>query len=597
MTSSSPAPKLPIWVFFATDVVLLGAAAYIATHSTRPLSETATLGIVACIIAGAIIGLVPLVIYYERQKNDTLDDRQRALEALARTVANSAEQISIAAGGLHEIAELAQKNLRHAEQLPHKLQEKIAEFQAQLANANEADREELEKELEELRSSESERLQATSEKIAKTTAEFAKLEAATQQHLTAANEAVSKLALGTAGAIGKAQAAAEQALSQARQEAARTIGDATGQAVKSIETAKAAAIADLAAQIDAGAGRLKAVIDELGATVQRLQTAAVKPVPVEAPPAAAVEATSPVVAPPPAEIAPSPSEPSLPHEPTTAPPKRPRKQRREEAAVHEPVSAPTAPPPVEPSPAAAEPESVVAPESVTPDLVVASEPVAPAASEAPIAPAEPTPVAEDIPATEPTPTAETVPTAEPTPVPAESMAEIAPVAPTTAQPFTEEAAPAPAAPQAVEPPAETPPDEPIEAPKPARKPRPPKKVEDDQPRLGLDLDEPKPNGDGESAGPGTIERVLTSDGATRLLVTAYIGIGNRLFIRGAGPGLSWDKGTPLQFVSIGKWRWETNDASGPVQLKLLKNDDQECSGLGTLTIDPGHQHEVTATFS
>jgi hypothetical protein len=94
-----------------------------------------------------------------------------------------------------------------------------------------------------------------------------------------------------------------------------------------------------------------------------------------------------------------------------------------------------------------------------------------------------------------------------------------------------------------------------------------------------------------------MERVLSSDGATRLIVTAYIGIGNRLFIRGTGPGLSWEKGIPLQFVSIGKWRWETNDATSPVEFKLFKNDEQECASLGTLAIDPGYQHEVTASFN
>ena len=89
---------------------------------------------------------------------------------------------------------------------------------------------------------------------------------------------------------------------------------------------------------------------------------------------------------------------------------------------------------------------------------------------------------------------------------------------------------------------------------------------------------------------------MTSDGATRLVVTAYIGIGNRLFIRGEGPGLSWEKGVPLQFVSIGKWRWETNDAFAPVRFKLYKNDDLECTALGAQSLDPGHQQEVTAAF-
>ncbi len=93
-----------------------------------------------------------------------------------------------------------------------------------------------------------------------------------------------------------------------------------------------------------------------------------------------------------------------------------------------------------------------------------------------------------------------------------------------------------------------------------------------------------------------MENVISSDGATRLLVTAYIGIGNRLFIRGEGPGLSWDKGVPLQFVSIGKWRWETADATAPVKFKLYKNDEFECTALGSQSLNPEHQQEVTATF-
>ncbi|HEY1848688.1 MAG TPA: hypothetical protein VGG37_05755 [Opitutaceae bacterium] len=92
------------------------------------------------------------------------------------------------------------------------------------------------------------------------------------------------------------------------------------------------------------------------------------------------------------------------------------------------------------------------------------------------------------------------------------------------------------------------------------------------------------------------EPAVSADGATRIVVTAYIGIGNRLFIRGEGPGLSWEKGVPLSFVSIGKWRWETNEASAAVRFKLFKNDEAECSALGERSIDPGAQQELTASF-
>jgi len=114
--------------------------------------------------------------------------------------------------------------------------------------------------------------------------------------------------------------------------------------------------------------------------------------------------------------------------------------------------------------------------------------------------------------------------------------------------------------------------------------------EDDTPEEAaatLSLDEPAtPKAD----------RSISPDGVTRLLVSAYIGIGNRLFVRGIGAGLSEDKGVPLQFVSIGKWQWETSDADAPLKVKLYKNDEIECTDLGEITIDPSSQSEVSATF-
>ena len=107
-------------------------------------------------------------------------------------------------------------------------------------------------------------------------------------------------------------------------------------------------------------------------------------------------------------------------------------------------------------------------------------------------------------------------------------------------------------------------------------------------------DERDPSAD-NSSDDEMISSSSSSDGATRLLTTAYIGIGNKLFIRGDGPGLSWDKGVPMQFVSIGKWGWATQDAAGPVRVKLLKND--ETSALtGDLTLEPGRHTEITALF-
>ncbi len=96
--------------------------------------------------------------------------------------------------------------------------------------------------------------------------------------------------------------------------------------------------------------------------------------------------------------------------------------------------------------------------------------------------------------------------------------------------------------------------------------------------------------------PATPEPALTHDGCTRLIVTAYLGLGNKLYVRGDGPGLRADKGVPLQFVSIGKWRWESAELLFPAKVKLFKNDREECVALGELTLEPGHHHEVAARF-
>ncbi|HSI09919.1 MAG: hypothetical protein ACAH89_08075 [Rariglobus sp.] len=210
-----------------------------------------------------------------------------------------------------------------------------------------------------------------------------------------------------------------------------------------------------------------------------------------------------------------------------------------------------------PAPAAA-PITPAPPEPAPVPLTV--EPIAPHIA---TAPAEPIALATPAPAPEPEPAPETPAAAAPDPVVVEE-----PAAPA----FT---ASEPAA-------AEVPVDEP-EAPKPPRTRKP--KPEDDIPDLGLTPDAPDAS-----------ESSITSDGFTRLIATAYIGIGNKLYIRGEGPGLSWDKGVPLQFVSIGKWRWESADATAPLKAKLYKNDQIECQGLGTLTLEPGRQHEVNAGF-
>jgi hypothetical protein len=378
-------PKLPKLPFLVGDAALLGAAWFIAAGAPHPWTTGAIVGVAGCVAAGAILGAVPFLTDYARRQDEALDDRQRGLEALARTVATSAEQISIAAQGLQEITELAHKNLKHAEQLPHKLQEKIAGLQARVAGERDLEKEELEKELAALRASETDRIEAAVDRLAQAAVEWTKAEAAAHRRL--------------------------------------------------------AAIA-----------------------LEREAATAPPPSP-DAPPADAAARKGELAAAPAPEIEGAADRPS--GEGETALPAPVAKAARKPRAPRKPKAEDALPPP----------------------------------------PA-------DVPAAQP------------------ELAVFAPPAPSEfSQVEPDEAAPA-----------------------------------------------------------------VSADGATRLLVTAYIGIGNRLFIRGDGPGLAWDKGVPLQFVSIGKWRWEAPDAAAPVRYKLFKNDEVECVALGEQSLEAGRQQEVTAGF-
>jgi hypothetical protein len=478
-------PRLPKWPFLLADAVLLILAGAVAHFSRNPYAGAPLIAIVTCVALAALLCTIPFLADYARKQDEALDERHRALDALARTVNTSAEQISIAANGLNEIAEQTQKALRHAEHLPQKLHEKVAEFSAQLANANDEEKEELEKELNELRAADSERLESIADKITKSVAEWSKLEAATQKHFAAAAASLDE---------------------------------------------KLAALDAKSAALDTKLAALDAKIIALDAATKAFASA-----------------------PPPPPPAPAAEEPAVPAEPaakteTAHPPKRPRKPR----------------------PA---PEETPATPSATP-----GEPVAPADE------------------SNPKSKIENQKSEEPPPVTAEKIPEVAPVAPHTAEPFKTQDKPENGGPT-TEDRKETPASDlgpPSSEPKPPRK-RAPKKpapapAPEGEPSLGIEEPPPPPPAAEIS------ERAVSSDGATRLLVTAYIGIGNRLFIRGEGPGLSWDKGVPLQFVSIGKWRWETATADAPVKFKLYKNDETECTALGAQTLDPGHQAEVTAAF-
>ncbi len=408
-----PAPRVSKTVFLLIDAGLLVTAFIIAYLVKDPFAPLPFVLTVLCVALAGIIGLIPFLLDYAADSAEYVQaERAKVADHVQRLNAAS-ESLARAAAQIKAVEEAVHKTAHAAENLPYRMQEKLAEFNQQLATTEDEEKERLTEELATLRQGESERLATIADKIHKATGELAALEAATRKSLAAAQDS----------------------------------------AVSKFES------------------RLTAALSALDAKLATLT------IPVAAAPAPA--APAPVVEKDPEPVAPAPS-------------------------VVESISVTEAPAPA----------------------AVVEEPK----PKKPRAPRKPKP--EDTLAA----------MSEPMPgdTPAESSGE-----PT----FSDS-------------PAET---------------------------------ASAPSEDSQAEAAATVEPSVSADGATRLLVTAYIGIGNKLYIRGDGPGLSWDKGVPMKFVSIGKWGWATDEATGPVACKLYKNDETVALS-GEVFLEPGQHVEVTALF-
>jgi hypothetical protein len=415
-----PAPRVSKTVFLLIDAGLLVTAFIIAYLVKDPFAPLPFVLTVLCVALAGIIGLIPFLLDYAADSAEYVQaERAKVADHVQRLNAAS-ESLARAAAQIKAVEEAVHKTAHAAENLPYRMQEKLAEFNQQLATTEDEEKERLTEELATLRQGESERLASIADKIHKATGELAALEAATRKSLAAAQDsAVSKF--------------------ESRLTAALTALD-TKLATLTIPVAAAPALAAPA----------PAPAEEKS------------PEPVAAAPSV-VESVSVTESPAPAA--------AVVEEPKPKKPRAPRKPKPEDtlAAMSEPMPG-------------------------------------------------------DTPATENT----------------DSSGE----------------------PAFADSPAET---------------------------------APAPSDDSQTETAATVEPSVSADGATRLLVTAYIGIGNKLYIRGDGPGLSWDKGVPMKFVSIGKWGWATDEATGPVACKLYKNDETAALS-GEIFLEPGQHVEVTALF-
>jgi hypothetical protein len=449
-------PRLDPVPFVIADIVLVGFAAFIGWQAEAPLGAAPLAALAACVGLGAIAGLYPFVINHARRQEEALQERTNQIEALARTIAASAEQISIVAASLPAIAENANRQIKALEALPTALQTQLQALQVQVATTTNEENSALRLQLETLRSTEAEKLTPILEKLTRTTQDITRLESLSSSCSETLDETLARLPR-------IAETIAEQAASTLRRE--------TAQAVSTLEAATESARTKIEASAQASQATLGAAAEAARTTLERAATDTISA-----------------------------------------------------------LSAARLPAPL---------AALAAPSSLG---FTAPEPAIPVPS---------TGLIDDNGLDEPAATA---------------LVEV-----------TLESAPAPTTPtraHATEPKAE-PQDTTAEL------PPPPTAIEEES------------QSEAEQA---HAEPALSNDGFTRLIATAYIGIGNKLFIRGDGPGLRRDKGAPLQFISIGKWRWESAELLFPARVRLYKNDQTECTALGEFALEPGYHHEVSASF-
>lgn len=92
---------------------------------------------------------------------------------------------------------------------------------------------------------------------------------------------------------------------------------------------------------------------------------------------------------------------------------------------------------------------------------------------------------------------------------------------------------------------------------------------------------------------GTPRAVSAKPVTTTIIAVLDVGFGNTLFIRGQGPGLSWDQGIPMTCVAPNEWQIALPESPRGYVFKVLVNDVNWSLGSdffvesgGTVTITP-----------
>ena len=82
---------------------------------------------------------------------------------------------------------------------------------------------------------------------------------------------------------------------------------------------------------------------------------------------------------------------------------------------------------------------------------------------------------------------------------------------------------------------------------------------------------------------------------TTITARINVGFGNALHLRGEGPGLSWDRGLPMECIATDLWRLNLGESARGFSFKVLVNDLTWNSGPD-YTVASGGVVNITPTF-
>lgn len=82
---------------------------------------------------------------------------------------------------------------------------------------------------------------------------------------------------------------------------------------------------------------------------------------------------------------------------------------------------------------------------------------------------------------------------------------------------------------------------------------------------------------------------------TTITARIDIGFGNALYVRGEGPGLSWDRGTLMNCVDSDQWLLTLGESARPFTFKFLVNDLTWSAGADFI-VESGSSITLTPEF-